>query len=52
MLKDAPASDFHWDERSAGRARGPSSADLMRDIISVRAPARETAAGDGAAGKA
>ncbi len=41
MLKDAPASDFHWDEQSAGHARGPSSADLMRDIISVRAPARD-----------
>src|SRR5271165_1398866 len=43
MLKDAPASDFHWDEGSAGRGRGSSSAAATRDIISVRAPARETA---------
>ena len=42
MLKDAPASDSDWDEGSAGRARGPSPADPTRDIISLRAPARET----------
>ncbi len=43
MLKDAPASDSDWDEGSAGPARGSSPADPTRDIISLRAPARETA---------
>ena len=42
MFKDAPASEFDWDEGSAGRSPGSLSASPKRDIIALRAPARET----------
>ena len=41
MFKDAPASEADWDEGSAGEARGSTSASPRRDIIALRAPARE-----------
>jgi len=41
MFKDAPAPESHWDEGSAGGARG-SLASPRRDIIALRTPARET----------
>ena len=42
MLKDAPASETDWAEGSAGRAGGSTSAGPRRDIMALRAPARET----------
>ena len=42
MFKDAPASESDWDEGSAGRSPGSLSANPKRDIITLRAPARET----------
>jgi membrane fusion protein (multidrug efflux system) len=41
MFKDAPASEADWDEGSPGEARGSTSASPRRDIIVLRAPARE-----------
>ena len=41
MYKDAPASEADWDKVSPPRSGG--SASPKRDIISLRAPARETA---------
>jgi membrane fusion protein (multidrug efflux system) len=41
-FKDAPMSESDWDAGTAGRAGGSLSASPRRDIITLRAPARET----------
>ncbi len=44
MYKDAPTSEPDWDKVSSSRSGG--SASPKRDIIALRAPARETPAGE------
>jgi membrane fusion protein, multidrug efflux system len=42
MLQDAPASETDWTEGSAAGAGGSVSLGARRDIIALRAPARDT----------